>query len=204
MARRFTGICAGCVARRGIWQDNRCMATQPIAEPLVSLEEYLNSDFQPDREFNDGVIEERNLGEFDHAFVQTMLATLFNNHMGDWGVFALAETRIQLNPKRCLIPDVAVMRMGTRREPVLSGPPLIAIEVMSTGDTLSKAERKAVEYLDFGVENVWVIEPGGKRKRAVYRGTRAGLELVPSGELAVAGTPIMVNVQDIFERLDSF
>jgi Uma2 family endonuclease len=192
------------VAPSAISQENQGMATQPIAEPLVSLEEYLNSDFQPDREFNDGVIEERNLGEFDHAFLQTMLATLFNNHMGDWGVFALAETRIQLNPKRCLIPDVAVMRMGIRREPVLSGPPLIAIEVMSTGDRLRKAERKAQEYLDFGVENVWVIEPGGKRKRAVYRGTRSGLELVPSGELAVAGTPILVDVQAIFNQLDGF
>jgi len=96
-------------------QDNRCMATQPIAEPLVSLEEYLDSDFQPDREFNDGVIEERNLGEFDHAFLQTMLATLFNNHMGDWGVFALAETRIQLSPKRCLIPPRQGSRLQGRR-----------------------------------------------------------------------------------------
>jgi Uma2 family endonuclease len=180
------------------------MVTQPIAEPLVSLEEYLDSDFQPDREFNDGVIEERNLGEFDHAFLQTMLATLFNNHMGDWGVFALAETRIQLNPKRCLIPDVAVMRMGTKREPVLSGPPLIAIEVMSTGDTLRKTERKVQEYLDFGVAHVWVIEPGGKRKRAIYRGTRDGLELVPCAKLAVAGTAISVDIQEIFDRLDTF
>jgi len=44
------------------------MATQPIAEPLVSLEEYLDSDFQPDREFNDGVIEERNWGNLITRF----------------------------------------------------------------------------------------------------------------------------------------
>jgi len=180
------------------------MATQPIAEPLVSLEEYLDSDFQPDREFNDGVIEERNLGEFDHAFLQTLVASLFTVHVADWGVFALVEQRVQLNPRRCLIPDVAVMRMGTRREPVLTRPPLIAIEIMSPRDTLRSAERKVREYLDFGVENVWVIEPGGKRKRAAYRGTRAGLELVPSGKLGVAGTPIVADIQEIFDRLDTF
>jgi len=180
------------------------LATQPIAEPLVSLDEYLNSDFQPDREFNDGVIEERNLGEFDHAFLQTILANLLNNHVADWGVFALVELRVQLNPKRCLIPDVAVMRMGIRREPVLTAPPLIAIDIMSPKDTLRKAERKVQEYLDFGVGNVWVIEPGGKRKRAVYRGTRNGLELFRSGVLSAAGTPILVKVHEIFAQLDSF
>jgi len=180
------------------------MATVPIAEPLVSLAEYLDSDFQPDREFNDGVIEERNLGEFDHSFLQGMLVTLFNNRIADWRVFCLPEQRIELNPKRCLIPDVAVMRMGTRREPVLTAPPLIVVEIMSPKDTLRKAERKAQEYLDFGVENVWVIEPGGKRKRAVYKGTRAGLELVSSGQMSVAGTPILVKVHEIFSQLDSF
>jgi Uma2 family endonuclease len=178
------------------------MATQPIAEPLVSLAEYLDSEFQPDREFNDGVIEERNLGEFDHSFLQGMLVTLFNTRIADWGIFALPEQRVQLNPKRCLIPDVAVMRMGTRREPVLTGPPLLVIEIMSPKDTMRKAEPKVQEYLDFGVENVWVIQPGGKR--AVYRGTRDGLELVPSGRLGVAGTAISVDIQEIFDRLDTF
>jgi Uma2 family endonuclease len=192
------------IAQLAGWRDNPSMATQPIAEPLISVEEYLNSDYEPDCEFNDGVVEERNLGEFDHSFLQAMLVTLFNNHMGDWAVFALPEQRIQLNPRRYLIPDVAVMRMGTRREPVLSTPPLIAIEVMSPRDTLRQAERKSIEYLNFGVDNVWVIEPGGKRRRAVYRATRSGLELVPSGELAVAGTAIVVAVKEIFARLDSF
>jgi Uma2 family endonuclease len=96
------------------------------------------------------------------------------------------------------------MRMGTRRKPVLTTPPLIAIEIMSPKDALRQAERKSFEYLNFSVENVWVIEPGGKRRRAVYRATRTGLELVPSGEVVVEGTPILVAVNEIFARLDTF
>jgi hypothetical protein len=64
------------------------MATQPMAEPLISVEDYLNSDYEPDCEFNDGVVEERNLGEFGHSFLQDMMGTLFNNHIVDWVVLA--------------------------------------------------------------------------------------------------------------------
>ena len=34
---------------------------------LLPLEEYLRSDYQPDREYVDGEIHERNLGEKDHS-----------------------------------------------------------------------------------------------------------------------------------------
>ncbi|PWU00781.1 MAG: hypothetical protein C5B51_24370 [Terriglobia bacterium] len=34
---------------------------------LVSVEEYLHTDYEPDCDYLDGVIEERNAGEKDHA-----------------------------------------------------------------------------------------------------------------------------------------
>ena len=180
------------------------MATQPMADSLLSVEEYLNSDYEPDCEYNNGVLEERNVGEFDHSFLQIFLGTLFTNHIADWRVFALTEQRVQLNPRRYLIPDITVLRMGFQREPIVSRPPLIAIEILSPKDTLKAAAKKALEYLDFGVEHVWIIDPGGRRRRAVYLGTRSGLELVPSQELTVAGTPIRVGIAELFEKLDQF
>lgn len=177
------------------------MATQPIADSLISVEEYLDTDYEPDCEYNEGVLEERNLGEFEHSFLQTILATLFTNRIGEWGVFALTEQRVQMRPRRYVVPDLTVLRMGTPREPILTRPPLITIEIMSPKDKLKNAERKSVEYLDFGVENVWVINP---KLRIAYRGTRAGLEPVPSGELTVAGTPILVRISELFEKLDQF
>ena len=41
------------------------MAT--AADPLVSLYEYLHSNYQRDMDYVDGVLEERNLGENTHA-----------------------------------------------------------------------------------------------------------------------------------------
>jgi Uma2 family endonuclease len=186
------------------------MSTQPTTAPLVSAEEYLSTNYRPDCEYNEGVLEERNLGEFDHSFLQTILAALFTNQIANWGVFGLVEQRVKLRPNRYLVPDVCVLRMGTPREPILTRPPLVTIELMSPKDTLRDVAKKSIEYLEFGVEHVWVIDPRDKQerknnsKRAAYRGTMAGLELVSSGELTVPGTPIRVNVIELFEKLDQF
>ncbi len=73
------------------------MATQPIGEQggrLISVEEYLSTVYEPDCEYDEGLVVERNLGEFEHAFLQTLLATLFTNNMDTWGVFGLTEQRV--------------------------------------------------------------------------------------------------------------
>jgi len=177
------------------------MATQPISNSLISVEEYLATDYEPDCEYNDGVLEERHLGEFEHSFLQTILATLFTNQISAWGVFALTEQRVQMKPRRYVVPDLTVLRMGTKREPILTRPPLITIELMSPKDTLRNAAKKSAEYLEFGVEHIWVIDP---IRRVAFRAAENGLELVPSGELTVVGTPILVTINDLFEKLDQF
>jgi Uma2 family endonuclease len=91
------------------------------------------------------------------------------------------------------------LRVGSPREKILTRPPLIAIEIMSPEDTIRRASAKAVEYLEFGIEQVWVIDPSA---RVAYRGTLAGLKLVPSGDLAIQGTGIFIRIAELFEKLD--
>ncbi len=76
---------------------------------------------------------------------------------------------------------------------------MIAIEIMSPKNKKKNAAKKAIEYLDFGIEYVWVIDP---RDRAAYRGTRSGLEPNPSGELTVTGTQILVRIGELFDKFD--
>lgn len=175
------------------------MATQPAFERPVSVEEYLSTVYEHDCEYVDGVIEERDLGEFEHAYVQGILVTLFNNHRNDWGVYALPEQRVQTQKTHFRVPDVAVLRTGSVREPILTHPPLLVIEVQSPDIPLRKTEVKAMEYLAFGIEHVWVIDPYA---RVAYRGTSQGLELVRSGELTISGTPIRVVPAELFADLD--
>ena len=175
------------------------MATQPMSDRYVPVEEYLSTVYEPDCEYDDGVVVERNLGEFEHAFLQTLLGTLFTNYMDNWGVFGLTEQRVQIKLHRFLVPDLCVLRLGTPRERILTRPPLIAIEIMSPEDTIRRATAKSIEYLEFGVEHVWVIDPSA---RVAYRGTLSGLELVPSGELSIPGTPILVRLSELLDKLD--
>ena len=178
------------------------MATQPIGEPgsrLISVEEYLSTSYEPDCEFDDGVIVERNVGEFEHSFLQTLLATIFTNNMESWRAYGLTEQRMQIAARKFRIPDVCVLRMDAAAEDILTHPPLLAIEIMSPEDTIRRAGKKAAEYIQFGIEHVWVIDP---QARVAYRGTATALDRIPSGELAVPGTPILIRIAELFEKLD--
>lgn len=178
------------------------MATQPVSKQpgkFVSVEEYLSTVYEPDCEYDDGVVVERNWGEFEHAFLQTLLATVFTNNTDAWGVFGLTEQRVQIHPSRFLVPDVCVLRVDSPAEDILTHPPLIAIEILSPEDTTRRAAKKANEYLQFGVEHVWVIDP---QARVAYRGVPSGLERVPGGELVVPETRILVRISELFDKLD--
>jgi|HubBroStandDraft_1064217.scaffolds.fasta_scaffold653875_2 hypothetical protein len=57
------------IANLAAGEDTNIVATQPIAERTghyVSVEEYLSTSYEPDREYEDGSVVERNLGEFEH------------------------------------------------------------------------------------------------------------------------------------------
>jgi hypothetical protein len=43
----------------------------------ISVQEYLKTVYRPDCDYVDGVVEERNLGERDHSWIQGRLVTFF-------------------------------------------------------------------------------------------------------------------------------
>jgi hypothetical protein len=46
----------------------------------ISITEYLHSTFEPDAEFVNGELEERNVGEYDHNAVQKAILLWFDQH----------------------------------------------------------------------------------------------------------------------------
>ncbi len=174
------------------------MATQPIANRFVPVEEYLATSYSPDCEYEEGAVVERNVGEIEHSFPQAVLSTLFTNNSEAWGVYGFPEQRVQISPTRFFVPNLCVAPLG-RWEKIVTTLPLIAIEILSPEDTLRRAEEKAREYLRFGVPHVWVLDPYAQ---VAYRGTAGELERVPGGELTVPGTAIVVRATELFEKLD--
>ncbi len=175
------------------------MATLPNTEELWTVREYLRTSWSPDREFVDGRIEERNLGEKDHSLIQRYLTFLFMLKRAEWGVEVFPELRTQTQSRRFRVPDVLVTRSEDKFERYVISPPLIAIEILSPKDTITAMQAKAAEYRQFGVDNIWIIDP---ESRIAYRSTESGLEEVQTGELTVPGTPIRVVLSEMFAELD--
>ena len=175
------------------------MATLPNSEELWTVREYLRTSWSPDREFVDGRIEERNLGEKEHSIIQRYLTFLFMLKRAEWGVEVFPELRTQTKARNFRVPDVLVVRAGEHFDRYVTQPPLIANAILSPEDTLRAMQEKAAEYRQFGVENIWIIDP---EPRIAYRYTGASLEEVRTGELTVPDSAIRVVLSEMFEELD--
>ena len=162
---------------------------------LVSVEEYLRTSFSDgDREYIDGTIVERNLGEKDHSRAQRELIYLFRVLRDACKTFAFPSQRIQVKPTRFRVPDVCVYLDREPSEQVFRTPPFLVVEVLSKDDRAGEIQEKVRDYLEFGVAYVWVIDP---RARGAHVFTPAGTSEVTDGILRTAGPPIEIPLEDI-------
>jgi Uma2 family endonuclease len=168
------------------------MATSPTTH--VSLDEYLSADYQPDCEYVDGVLEERNVGRKKHSKVQGNLYAFFRNQSTETGLQAWVEWRFQTSPTRYRVPDVIVTR-GEPDEEILTTPPLLCIEVLSPEDRMSRVNVRLKEFLDFGVPVVWLIDPEERRLWIYCPGS---IEEV-TGSVKLDGTSIEIPFSKIFD-----
>ena len=175
------------------------MATLATNPPLISVEEYLRSSYRPDCDYVDGVVEERNLGEEDHSNLQTELAFLFRGHNKDWAIKTRMELRLQVAPRRFRVPDVMILRETQKVDRIVREAPLLCIEVLSLEDSWSKMSVRLKDYVALGVEHIWCFNA---ETREVRRYTAAGYEVVKEPVLTVPGTPIQINIADVFSALD--
>src|SRR5271154_3353433 len=121
---------------------------------LISVEEYLNTSYRPDVEYVDGEIQERNLGEFDHADLQAALSTLLRVRQQEWAIRVVVEARVQVAPTRFRVPDVCVLAAGLERERIIRHAPLLCLEVQSPRDRLNAMRKREQDFFDMGVAEV--------------------------------------------------
>ncbi len=166
------------------------MATKTIVTP----EEYLQMSYDgPDREFVNGDVVERNVGDKQHAKVQGRLVLLFGLLAKTQPLFCYPELRLQLAATRYRVPDVAVFGLDDPQEDVPSTPPLVVIEIVSPDDRHTEIVSKLEDYRTWGVPNVWLVDPGLKK---IYAWTEAGLESVSA--LAVPRFGVSITAAELF------
>jgi len=162
---------------------------------LVSVEEYLHTMYDPDCDYVDGVVVERNVGEKSHAKLQKRILLYLEARCKVWGIFVIQETRIQVSPTRFRVPDVCVVAGPEPEEEIFTRPPFLCIEILSPEDRMSRMQLKIDDYLAFGVSYVWVIDPQ-TRRAWVY--TSDVIREVRDGELRTEQPDIAVPLRDLF------
>jgi Uma2 family endonuclease len=131
------------------------MAAVPDS-PLVSVEEYLGTSYDPDVEFVDGALVERNMGDWLHSLVQRNF--LYSVRQKYPHLKGVAELRSKTANTRYRIPDVSVVLAAPSTDYLLE-PAFLVVEILSKRDAMSVVIAKLKEYHATGVPNIWLIDP---------------------------------------------
>ena len=166
---------------------------------LVSPEEYLHTDFEPDADFVDGVIEERPMGEYNHSSWQEVLLAWFRLHAKEWNVRARPELRLQVAPTRFRVPDVAVLDRDAPTTPVLNTAPLVIFEILSPEDRLKRVMIKLDDYRRMGVAGIFVLDPEDGR---FYRYSSGSLHVVEDEVIDLGVGPLSLDRKQLQDLLD--
>jgi len=167
------------------------------ATTQISLETYLTTSYEPDVDYVDGVLEDRNVGEYDHNAVQMAILFWFHQRGKEWRIRSIQEQRTKVAATKVRIPDVCVFSRDVPIEQVFTRPQLIAIEVLSPEDRHSRVDARLNNFREFGVPNIWVVDPA----------TRTGWDCsdgnwVRKERFEVAGSPIYLSLPELFAKIE--
>jgi Uma2 family endonuclease len=169
------------------------------ATMLVPVEEYLRTTYRPDRDYVDGEVLERNLGERDHSKLQREFILYLGTRAKQLGIHVFPEQRVQVSTQRFRIPDICVVLGQEPEDQIFHEPPFICIEILSKDDTVRSIQKRIDDYLKFGVPNVWVIDPADRR---AWTYSLDGNREVRDGVLRTENPSIEVSLTEVFAGLD--
>src|SRR5512144_2975379 len=109
---------------------------------VVSVEEYLNTTYDPDMEYVDGVLVERNVGDYLHSLIQSNIIFALRTRYPHFK--CLPELRSRTTQTRFRLPDVCVLLAPPQTRYLLDAAH-IAIEILSEGDKASEVFEKLEE-----------------------------------------------------------
>ncbi len=161
---------------------------------LASVNEYLTTSFPDgDKEYVDGKIVERNLGEVDHADLQSKILVYLTVHYPDF--WSAVEVRVQVKSERFRVPDVCVIEGGVPDSRIVMKPPLLVVEILSRDDRAEDLQEKIDDYLEFGIPHIWVVNP---RSRRGYVHTPERSHAAKDGILRTAASSIELPLSKVF------
>jgi Uma2 family endonuclease len=163
----------------------------------IPVEVYLSTSWEPDAEYVDGVIEERPMGEWNHADWQAAIVEFFRNRRTQWNIRVAPELRLQVTPTHFRVPDVTILDRSLQVEQIITHPPIAVIEILSPEDTLGRMMTKLGEYERMGIQTILILNPNGDHFR--YRG---GLKPLGETSFDLPGSACRFDLEEIKKLLD--
>jgi Uma2 family endonuclease len=140
----------------------------PAAGAFIPVEEYLHTVYEPDCDYVDGILVDRNVGEKNHAKLQRAILFYLWERRRLYNIFPSQETRLQVSQTRYRAPDICVYLGPEPDEQIFTKPPFLCIEILSPEDRLSRMQQRIDDYFAFGVAHVWLVDPQ-TRRAWIYR-----------------------------------
>jgi Uma2 family endonuclease len=167
------------------------------ATSQLSVQDYLKMTSDPDCEFVEGILEQRPMGEYDHATWQAILVSYFTSQATQLGVRARPELRIQVAPNRFRVPDVTILSREAPREQIITHAPLAVFEILSPEDSMMRMLDKLADYERMGIQAIWVVEP---KKPSYFRFSEG--KLIPATLFELPGSSFQVPMAEIEKLID--
>jgi Uma2 family endonuclease len=131
-----------------------------VATNLVSVEEYLNSSWHPDREYVDGVLVERSVPTIAHSILQMLVIQYFARLQQQFRFLALPEVRTQIVQRvRYRIPDILLCPFPIPEGRVVNTVPWAVIEILSPEDTTQEQLARFRDYAQIGAGTIVLLDP---------------------------------------------
>ena len=168
-----------------------------VIRATIPVEEYLRTPYSPDREYRDGVVLERNVGDKEHSRLQARLAQYLGRRRKQWNIEVYTELRVQITPNWYPLPDVCIYALPDFEGRYPSLPPLLWIEILSQDDVMKDVWKKTSDLLRAGVPMVWIVDPTTLESELR---TSAGIHQVVDKTLCVPDSPIVISLADVMEE----
>jgi Uma2 family endonuclease len=164
----------------------------------VPVEEYLSTTYHPDKEYVDGQLLERHVGEHYHSLLQGLIATELNARRRQRRFRVFPEQRVRVNDEpRYRIPDICVKALPYKVTPILERPDL-AIEIVSPDDEPGEMLAKIADYVAAGIPYIWLVDPYKRTLTEVVHG------VIRRPATTVLSTPLVgeIDFALLFQELD--
>jgi len=165
------------------------------AASRVSLQEYLQSDYEPECELVGGALFPKPMGTLEDMAMERWLVRLLERYEQSGLGMVMHELSIRKGDD-VRIPDLVFVPSEARFENGISmDPPLLCVEILSPSQRLSALFAKCETYHAWGVPYCWVIDPIGKTAWEYHQG--APMRLLSEDDSLSAGE-IKVGMKEVF------